>query len=163
VTAPDIRRFVEEDRPALERLMDAFGDELTAMDPYGRVIRAPGMGPHAVARMVEGAAAHEGLVLVAQGGGAVIGFVAGEVHRRPDEERFEVVDYLTGEVTELYVVPDRRGGGVGRQLLERLEGHFRDRGCGAVHIEVFAPNSGARAFYTELGYTKRDIDLFKLL
>jgi GNAT superfamily N-acetyltransferase len=158
-----IRRFEQRDRRSVERLMGAFGDELAAMDPYGRVIRAPGMGAHAVLRMLRRCREHDGIVLVATDQGHVVGFASGEVYRREPDERFEVVDYVSGEVSELYVAPRYRRRGAGRALLGALDEYFRKAGCGAVHIEVFGPNRDARAFYESLGYEERELFLFRLL
>jgi ribosomal protein S18 acetylase RimI-like enzyme len=158
-----IRPFQQRDRSACERLMDAFGDELAAMDPYGRVIRAEGMGRHALKRMLRRAADNEGVVLVAEDDGEVIGFASGEVYRRMPDERFEVIDYVNGEVTELYVASQARRRGAATALLASLDDHFRERGCGAVRIEVFVPNASARAFYEKLGYEERDLAVFRLL
>jgi ribosomal protein S18 acetylase RimI-like enzyme len=158
-----IRPFEERDRPSLERLMDAFGDELAAMDPSGRVIRAPGMGPHAVRRMLRRCRDHDGTVLVATERGHVVGFASGEVYRRERDERFEVINYVNGEVSELYVAPRYRRRGAGRALLDALDEHFCQAGCGAVHIEVFAPNRDARAFYRSLGSEERELFLFRQL
>ncbi|MGZ4150177.1 MAG: N-acetyltransferase family protein [Actinomycetota bacterium] len=158
-----IRVFDERDRPALERLMDAFGDELATMDPHGRLRRAEGMGAHGVARMVDGARGHDGLVVVAEDDGEVVGFAVGEVRRRDPDERFEIVDFVNGVVTELYVAPAARRRGAGRALLGALDERFRDSGCGAVTIEVFAPNRDARAFYAALGFEERDVYVFRSL
>jgi GNAT superfamily N-acetyltransferase len=158
-----IREFQERDRSALVAMMDDFGDELAAMDPHRRVIRADGMGDRAVARMLDDSSANEGVVLVAEAESGIVGFAAGAVRTRDPDEELEVIDFRNGEVTELYVVPDARRGGVGRALLERLDEHFREVGCGAVRINVFGPNAGTRAFYRAMGYEERDLWVFRLL
>jgi GNAT superfamily N-acetyltransferase len=158
-----IRPFEQRDRAVCETLMDDFGAELAAMDPRGRVIRAEGMGRHGLKRMLRRAADNEGVVLVAEDDGDVIGFASGEVYRRERDDRFEVVDYVNGEVTELFVAPSARRRGVATALLAALDEHFRQRGCGAVRIEVFAPNLSARAFYAKLGYEERDLAVFRPL
>ena len=158
-----IRPFEERDRAVCEALMDDFGAELAAMDPHGRLIRAPGMGRHAVKRMLRRAADNEGVVLIAEDDADVTGFASGEVYRRIRDERFEVIDYVNGEVTELYVAPAARRRGVATTLLAALDDHFREGGCGAVQIEVFAPNASARSFYASLGYEERDLAVFRLL
>ena len=66
-------------------------------------------------------------------------------------------------MTELYVAPLARRRGVATRLLEAFDDHFRERGCGAVRIEVFAPNASARSFYASLGYEERDLAVFRLL
>ncbi len=52
----------------------------------------------------------------------------------------------------LAVVPDQRGRGVGRQLVEWLEEPALVAGITTVVLEVRAGNRAARAFYERLGY-----------
>jgi GNAT superfamily N-acetyltransferase len=52
---------------------------------------------------------------------------------------------------DLYVVPERRGGGVGRALLERLAQLAVDRGCGRLEWAVLDWNKDAIGFYERLG------------
>jgi len=51
----------------------------------------------------------------------------------------------------LYVVPDQRGKGVGRALLERLAQLAVDRGCGRLEWAVLDWNKDAIGFYERLG------------
>jgi GNAT superfamily N-acetyltransferase len=131
--------------------MDAFQDELVAMDPHRRVIRGPGYGKHFVQRMLDDASENEGQVLIAEDDGRIVGFAAGAVRTRDQTEASSVIDYRNGEVTELYVVPQARGRGSARALLARFESFFRQEGCDNMRVNVFAYNNGARAFYAELG------------
>jgi GNAT superfamily N-acetyltransferase len=52
---------------------------------------------------------------------------------------------------DLFVLPDRRGGGVGRALLERLAGLAVERGCGRLEWAVLDWNVDAIKFYERLG------------
>ena len=54
------------------------------------------------------------------------------------------------EVSLLWVAPERRGAGLGAELLERLETEARDRGCRRAHLETFSFQ--ARPFYERAGY-----------
>jgi len=54
---------------------------------------------------------------------------------------------------DLFVLPDRRGGGVGRKLLERLAQIAVDRGCGRLEWAVLDWNKDAIGFYERLGAT----------
>jgi GNAT superfamily N-acetyltransferase/predicted O-methyltransferase YrrM len=159
----EIRPFEERDRARVEALMDDFGDEIAAMDPRGRCLREPGYGTEFVHQMLEQASGPDGVVLVAQDDGAVIGFASGRVETRSEHQRLAVVDFRNGIVPELYVAPDWRRRGVGRALLEELNAHFRSHGCGASVIEVFAPNHEVRQFYAALGYEERDLWLYRWL
>jgi GNAT superfamily N-acetyltransferase len=157
----DIRWFEEADRGQVEALMDHFGDEIAAMDPYGRCIREQGYGAEFVRQMLEAASGPDGVVLVAEDKGRIVGFASGQVETRKERERLAVIEYRNGAVPELYVSPEWRRRGLGSALLARLDEHFRARGCQASVIEVFAPNVGARDFYGRLGYEERDIWLCK--
>ena len=137
--------------------MDDLGDEIAAMDPFGRCIREPGYGAEFVRQMLEDASGPDGLVLVAEDQRRVVGFASGRVETRRERERLAVIDFRNGVVPELYVSPGWRRRGLGRVLLARLEEHFRGRGCQASVIEVFAPNVGARVFYGRVGYEERNI------
>lgn len=52
---------------------------------------------------------------------------------------------------DLFVLPDRRGGGVGRALLQRLAQLAVDRGCGRLEWAVLDWNVDAIGFYERLG------------
>jgi ribosomal protein S18 acetylase RimI-like enzyme len=61
-------------------------------------------------------------------------------------------------LAELYVVPDRRGRGLGRALMEAA---LREaRGCGADTMEICVdePDHAARRLYESLGFTNRTGD-----
>ncbi len=143
--------------------MDAFQDELVSMDPYDRLARDRGYGAAAAARMIEQVEQHDGAIMIAEGEGQIVGFAAGEIRRRPRQERLEIVRYKNGVIAELYVSPSDRRKGVARLLVAELERFFKERGCGAIQVEVFAPNEAARAFYATLGFEERDLVLLRLL
>jgi len=52
---------------------------------------------------------------------------------------------------DLFVVPEHRGGGIGRVLLERLAQVAIDRGCGRLEWAVLDWNQDAIQFYERLG------------
>ena len=52
---------------------------------------------------------------------------------------------------DLFVLPERRGAGVGRALLARLAAIARERGCGRFEWSVLDWNEGAIRFYEALG------------
>jgi ribosomal protein S18 acetylase RimI-like enzyme len=160
-----IRPFEPDDRDELERLQNAFGDEIASMDPLSRVIRTEGYGRFYVAKMLDEAANGMGIVLISEEGahGRIGGYGAGIIRERSDDDVYQVIPFHDGEVTELYVVPEARSRGIGTQLVRAFEAWFREKNCGAVHIEVFAPNEGAMRFYRRLGYEPRDIHQIKNL
>ncbi len=154
-----VREYRENDRAALVAHMDAFGEELAAMDPVRRLIRIDGYGEALVAAMLQEASR----VFVAEAAGRVVAFGAANLHERSGRELVEVPAGVTGRITELYVEPRRRGRSLGLALLEALEEHLRESRCDVVRIELFAANRAATRFYERVGYEIRDVDLLKLL
>jgi ribosomal protein S18 acetylase RimI-like enzyme len=58
-------------------------------------------------------------------------------------------------LAELYVVPARRGRGLGRALLEAAIREARARGAATMEIGVDEPDLAARSLYESLGFTNR--------
>jgi GNAT superfamily N-acetyltransferase len=57
------------------------------------------------------------------------------------------------EIKRMYVAPAARGHGLGRQILEALEGDARRHGMNEAILETGVNNSAALALYTRCGYT----------
>jgi ribosomal protein S18 acetylase RimI-like enzyme len=58
-------------------------------------------------------------------------------------------------LAELYVVPARRGRGLGRALMEAALHTARERGADTMDIGVDEPDLAARQLYESLGFTNR--------
>jgi GNAT superfamily N-acetyltransferase len=56
------------------------------------------------------------------------------------------------EVKSMYVTPAARGRGLGRRLLERLEGIAVEHGCRAVRLDTVFHMTAAITLYRDLGY-----------
>ena len=96
-------------------------------------------------------------LLVAEDGEAVIGLLS-----------LRIVPYLSedapyAEVTELFVVPERRRGGVARRLLSEAEGIARGRGCTTIHVNAWRDNFQAQDLYHVAGYEPVGIGFEKRL
>lgn len=59
-------------------------------------------------------------------------------------------------VDDLYLVPARRGVGLGRRAMEAVEAAARERGIVALHLEVERGNTRAQTLYRRLGYRDND-------
>jgi GNAT superfamily N-acetyltransferase len=62
---------------------------------------------------------------------------------------------LTAEIDELYVRDDRRGVGVGAQLVAASEGFLASLGCKNVALQLGRNNHAGRTFYEKRGYSAR--------
>ncbi|WP_434521874.1 GNAT family N-acetyltransferase [Halorubrum sp. AS12] len=104
-----------------------------------------------VARDAETAAESDGEI-------GLVGFVGFSLERG-DYER----DAARGTVSNLFVVPERRGEGVGAALLDAAERALDEAGAERVALEALADNDRARAFYAEHGYDPHRVELTKSL
>jgi ribosomal protein S18 acetylase RimI-like enzyme len=87
-------------------------------------------------------------LFVAESGGAVIGFLSGEL--REGSPAFKPKTWAA--VEDVYVLPDYRSLGVGRGLFEEFGEWARQRGASGVSLQVAAGNTRARKLYEELGF-----------
>jgi GNAT superfamily N-acetyltransferase len=72
-----------------------------------------------------------------------------------------------GEIGDLYVVPEARGNGIARRLVQAAIDWCRARGCSAVEVIMTHPGETAHGlsnFYSRLGFaaTGRTISLLRL-
>jgi ribosomal protein S18 acetylase RimI-like enzyme len=57
---------------------------------------------------------------------------------------------------ELYVVPDKRGRGIGRELMDEVLEVARREGAGHIELNTSHDDVAARALYEKLGFTNRE-------
>jgi GNAT superfamily N-acetyltransferase len=83
---------------------------------------------------------------VAEVDGAVVGF-AGTAPTRDED-----LPPGTAELVMINVLEEHAGQGVGRALMEVVEGHWGEIGADAAVLWVLADNDRARRFYARLGW-----------
>jgi ribosomal protein S18 acetylase RimI-like enzyme len=134
-----IRLAGAADAPVLGSLLHAFNVEFGESTPAADVIA------ERAAPLIE---SRELTVLF--GGGGPDGFAV--LRFRPSLYTGELDAYLE----ELYVVPERRGRGLGRALLEAVMGHAKERGAAHIDLGTSEDDVAARALYESAGFTNRE-------
>lgn len=66
-----------------------------------------------------------------------------------------------GLIENLYVVPERRGDGIGSSLLGAAEQSLHEQGIEIITLDVMANNTDAQRFYERHGYTDHRITMAK--
>lgn len=88
-----------------------------------------------------------------------VGFVIGFI-----EEPSEIWDTgRIGHVDSLLVLPEMRGHGVGRLLMDAVYDHLSRVGVRTVGLDVVANNSGALRFYEHEGFTPTFLQMYRAL
>jgi len=136
-----VRRATPQDTDAIGRLLHDFNTEFEDETP----------GPPALAERFRELLADDATAVLLAGEGpdgiAVLRF-------RPAIWSTALECYLA----ELYVVPDRRGRGLGRALVEAAMDLARDQGADHMDLGTSTDDVAARALYERLGFTNRDGD-----
>jgi len=90
-------------------------------------------------------------ILVAEKGGTALGYAMCVVVRHKDHPVGNDRCFLY--VDDLCVDENCRGQGIGEALMTAVTDLARERNCGAIELNVWECNQGAREFYERLGYT----------
>ena len=134
-----VRRAELADADAVGRLLHDFNTEYDDITP----------GPDALAERVrELIASGETIVLLAGGGPEGLAVL-----------RFRPALWTSGlecYLAELYVVPDRRGQGLGRALMETALAVAREQGADSMDLGTGDEDVAARALYESLGFSNRE-------
>jgi ribosomal protein S18 acetylase RimI-like enzyme len=138
VGAPEVRRAEQADADVIGQLLDDFNHEFDEPTP----------GPAALASRVR-ELLDSGDTVVLLGGPGPDGVAV---------LRFRLSIWNKGlecYLAELYVVPTRRGQGLGRALMQRAFREARARGADTMDIGVDESDAGARHLYESLGFSNR--------
>ena len=91
--------------------------------------------------------------------GRPVGYVIGFY----DQPHFMWATGRVGHVDSFYVVPEMRGRGVGRLLMEAAYAAMREAGAETVALEMVAENDVARRFYEREGFTTTFVQMHRRL
>ena len=127
------------DAPAFGRLLHAFNIEFDEPTPDAALI------VERATPLIE-----TGEVTVLLAGDGPDGFA--QLRYRPSLYTEEFDAYLE----ELYVVPERRGHGLGRALLEAAMEHSKEHGAAHIDLGTSEGDVAARALYESAGFTNRE-------
>ena len=142
------------DREELDVLADLWVDLAQGQRAYDSHVRSE--ANRAAVREALARSLVAGGLLVARDAGELVGFVM----FGPETGSYDQ-DVRRGVIDNLYVVPDRRGEGVGSDLLSAAESRLREEGVDAITLEVMATNERARRFYRRHGYESHRVELEK--
>jgi ribosomal protein S18 acetylase RimI-like enzyme len=121
------------------RLLQAFNDEYEETTPPAALIA------ERAAPLIK-----SGEVTILFGGDGPDGFA--QLRFRPSLYTGALDAYLE----ELYVVPQRRGEGLGRALLEAVIAYSRERGAAHIDLGTSEADTAAIALYESAGFTNRE-------
>jgi ribosomal protein S18 acetylase RimI-like enzyme len=140
VTDPRVRHAEADELVTFGRMLQRFNAEFGQESPKPEVLA------RRAAPLVE-----SGDIAVLFAGDGPDGFL---------EMRFYPTVYtdgLTARVDELYVVPDRRGRGLGRALMDAALELSRERRADHIDLTTAETDTAARSLYESLGFTNKEL------
>lgn len=152
-----IRPARVSDRSALESLFCQLQDYERTIEPNRA--DAESICRAYIDRLEQLCAAQAGAIIVAEVDGQIAGFVC--VLGRVDSNEMIEADREFAYVSDLYVAPDQRGGGIGEKLMGAAEDHARSCGARRLRVGVLAANPGAYRFYRKRGFRESELVLEK--
>lgn len=87
----------------------------------------------------------------------IVGFISGEI--REGSPTFNPKTWAS--VDDVYVTPEYRSGGIGRELVERVKEWSKEKGASGISLQVAAANERGRNFYENLGF--REVSVYEVL
>lgn len=101
----------------------------------------------------------DSFAFLAEEDGKSVGYLIGFY----EEPHFMWATDRVGHIDSFYVLPDMRGRGVGRLLIEAAYGEMLRAGADAVALETVADNEIARKFYEREGFTPTFVQMHRRL
>ncbi|RMH81434.1 MAG: GNAT family N-acetyltransferase [Acidobacteria bacterium] len=90
-------------------------------------------------------------IWIAKDKNRIVGFIASDGNWFSKRE-----GKVVGALHELVVLPEYRGKGIGKKLVEKALEYFKDRGLDTVELWVGDQNKQAIEFYKSLGFQEKD-------
>jgi ribosomal protein S18 acetylase RimI-like enzyme len=156
---PIVRRATPADLPAVGRLGALLVEEHYDFDPRRFLAARPGTPAGYASYISTQLEDPDVAVLVADDGGAVVGYAYAAV---------EGYDYMAlrgpaGVLHDVIVDPGHRGLGVGRLLLEAALAFLRSRGVPRVVLSTAEQNEAAQRLFASVGFRRTMIEMTREL
>ena len=133
-------------------LLIELQEYLASLDKRGVIVLKENYCDGYFAFVAEECAKHEGNIFIAIANGHAIGMIVCKIFQGGGEDEFATLCSKIGFISDLVVTEDKRGHGIGKQLVKRAEKYFYENGCEYTQLEVFAPNKKAFELYKKLDF-----------
>lgn len=147
------------DRRALRACVIALQDFERELEP--ELPPGDSMAEAYLTFLFERCASFEGRIFVAESEGRVAGFVCVLIRVPPEGPNEPRSPYAY--VSDLVVLPEHRGQGMGSALLARAEAAARESGARRLDVDVLARNRTAHELYLDVGFRDVQVHLWKFL
>lgn len=154
-----LRRATAADLPALGRLGALLVRVHHDFDPLRFLPPAAGTAMHYAAFLGRQLDADDAIVLVADRGGAVVGYVYA-ANEGPD---YMALRGPAGVLNDIVVDPAHRGQGIGQRLLEAVCAELKRRGAPRIVLSTAEGNVAAQRLFARAGFRRTMVEMTREL
>lgn len=97
--------------------------------------------------------------LIAEENNVPLGYIYGWIEKAP----YWIMPERRGFVCDVFVVPGKRGSGVGKKLMDDLSAVFASRGVTWMTLDVYPNNVTTRKIWKKLGFKEYIIEMARTL
>jgi ribosomal protein S18 acetylase RimI-like enzyme len=144
---PTIRSYRPDDLEALKRITAEAFDGVSlehSVEQHLGVLNGHDWRWRKMRHIDEDAAANPAGIFVAEADGAILGYISTTLDREAGK----------GRIPNIAIVPEARGQGLGRRLIQHAVEYFRDEGMAYAMIETMAGNDTGNHLYPDCGFTE---------
>ncbi len=143
----------------LDEVAELFRKLYDLSDSQGSLMPLAENGEQIWRRGIEKTLGRFSQIYVAAMSEQVIGFAWGSLKMLPEY----VGGHVVGHINAIYVLPEFKQQGIGRELIGRLEEWFRSRKARSFELHVFHQNDPGLAFWESLDYKKELYQMRKFM
>ena len=164
-----IRRFNSQDRDSVDRLMVRLQEHFAKVDTSNESLPFKDLDSahDYMQRMLNDSDSMGGVAYVAEEAGRIVGFVQGVIvsHHLGDDIVFDTTHLprKDGWIGLLFVGPEQRGRGIGRQLMDKIKTHFESEGCDTLRLLVLSDNTHTIEIYKKYGFIEHEVEMVRKL
>jgi ribosomal protein S18 acetylase RimI-like enzyme len=162
-----IRDYVEGDYQELVKMMDGFNSYIASVDTK-KIVRSFASKDEAEAytnQTIKDAMEKDGFIYIAEENDRIVGFIQGIIDKNDSDVLYKLshIPFYDGWIGEFYIIPEFRGTGLGRQLMDKAYEYFKSKNCRYFRLLVMKDNENAINVYGKMGFETRDLELLKKL
>lgn len=162
-----IRDYAQSDYQEFVELMNGFNDYIVSVDTK-KIVRSFSSRNEAEAytsQTIQDAKEKNGFIYVAEENNRLVGFVMGIIDKNDKDMLYKLshIPFYDGWVGEFYIIPEFRGTGLGKQLMDKACEYFESKKCKYCRLLVMKDNANAIKVYEKMGFETRDLELVKEL
>lgn len=147
-----ITEFTVEYTEAAKDLLVELQTHIATLDKRGVIVLKENFRDDYFKFVTEEVNIHSGKIFIAVMDGRAVGIVICKIFQGGGEEDITTSCPKVGFISDLIVMKNERGKGIGKALLAHAEKFFKDSGCEYTQLEVFAPNTQAFELYKKSGF-----------